>query len=77
MLKWAYGQPRYSKPLAGKDLSNVIFFYATNDQNVGRLSEEEIEFLKSKNVTLFSASDGHSDTFYRFIDAVADGKLEL
>ena len=77
LLKWAVGNPRYSKLLADKDLSNVTYFYAANDQNVGQLTKRELEFLKFKNVAVYLTSDGHSDTFYRFIDAVSDGKLEL
>ncbi len=46
LLKGAIGKPRYSQALADKDLSNVIYFYATNDQNVGRFTESEITFLR-------------------------------
>ena len=77
LLKWAIGKPRYSELLKDKDLSNVVYFYATNDQNVGRLTQKEVGFLKSKNVKVCRTYDGHSDTFYRFIDAVVAGKLKL
>ena len=77
LLKGAIGKPRYSQELAGKDLSNVIYFYAANDQNVGRLTEPELEFLKSKKVRLFETNTGHSETLYRFIDKLTDGTLRL
>lgn len=77
LLKGAIGKPRYSQELADKDLSNVICFYATNDQNVGRLTESEIKFLKSKKVNIFETNTGHSETLYRFIDKLMDGSLKL
>lgn len=77
LLKGAIGKPRYSQELADKDLSNVIYFYATNDQNVGRLTESEIRFLESKKVKIFKTNTGHSETLYRFIDKLMDGSLRL
>lgn len=77
LLKGAIGEPKYSKELANKDLSNVIYFYATNDQNVGCLSDAEIEFLVSKEVKVFKTNDGHSEVLYRFIDKLSDGSLKL
>lgn len=77
LLKAAIGKPRYSVELSDKDLSNLIYFYAVNDQNVGRLSDQELEFLKSKKVKLFETNTGHSETLYRFIDKLRDGSLQL
>jgi hypothetical protein len=77
LLKGAIGKPRYSQELADKDLSNVIYFYATNDQNVGRLTASEIKFLESKKVKIFETNTGHSETLYRFIDKLMDGSLKL
>lgn len=77
LLKGAIGRPRYSNALANKDLSNITFFYATNDQNVGRLTESELTFLTSKNVEIFETNTGHSETLYRFIDTLRAGKLKL
>lgn len=77
LLKGAIGTPRYSKELTDMDLSNVIYFYASNDKNVGRLSEPEIDFLKSRNAKVFETNTGHSETLYRFIDKLVDGSLEL
>jgi len=77
LLKGVIGKPRYSQELANKDLSNVIYFYAKNDQNVGRLTESEIKFLESKKVKVFETNSGHSETLYRFIDRLMDGSLKL
>lgn len=77
LLKGAIGKPRYSVELAEKDLSNVVYFYAVNDQNVGKLSNAEIEFLVSKRVKIFETNDGHSETLYRFIDRLRDNSLKL
>lgn len=77
LLKGAIGQPKYTQALADKDLSNVIYFYATNDKQVGRLSKSELDFLKSKNVEVFETNTGHSEILYRFIDKLMDGSLKL
>ncbi len=77
LLKGAIGKPRYSQELADMDLSNVICFYATNDQNVGRLTESEIKFLESKKVKIYETNTGHSETLYRFIDKLMDGSVKL
>lgn len=77
LLKGAIGKPRYSQELANKDLSNVRYFYATNDQNVGRLTNAEIRFLMTKKVTIFETNTGHSETLYRFIDKLMSGELKL
>jgi pimeloyl-ACP methyl ester carboxylesterase len=77
LLKAAIGKPRYTQELADKDLSNVIYFYATNDQHVGRLTESEIAFLTSKKAKLVETNSGHSETLYRFIDQLMDGSLKL
>ena len=77
LLKAAIGKPRYSEELAGKDLSNVTYFYAINDKNVGKLSDSELKFLKSKDVKIFKTNTGHSEALYRFIDKLKDGSLKL
>ena len=75
LLKGAIGKPIYSKDLVNKDLSNLTYFYAINDQNVGKLSDSEIGFLKSKGAKVFETYDGHSEVLYRFIDKLRDGSL--
>lgn len=77
LLKGAIGSPRYSEKLAQHDLSNIIYFYASNDQHVGRLSSSEIDFLQAKGAKVFETHDGHSEVLYRFIDMLMDGSLQL
>ena len=77
LLKAAIGKPRYSVRLKDKDLSNVVYIYATNDIAVGRLTSDEILFLKSKNALVYQTSDGHSETIKRFIDYLYEGKIIL
>lgn len=54
-----FGHKRYTKLLENVDLSNVIYYYGKKDQNVGRLTQKEIEFLKSKKVNLVTKEGGH------------------
>jgi hypothetical protein len=75
LLKGAIGLPKYSKALANKDLSNLTYFYAKNDENVGRLTPLEIDFLKRKSAKVFETADGHTEVLYRFIDKLMDGSL--
>jgi len=75
MLKGAIGQPRYSRLLAGADLSNLWFFYAANDERVGRLTEEEVGLLENRGAQVFATSDGHTETLYRFIDRLMAKEL--
>ncbi|MCY4483123.1 MAG: alpha/beta fold hydrolase [Spirochaetaceae bacterium] len=44
----ATGDDRYTSELADTDLAQVIYVYGTHDRRVGRLTEAEVEFLKSK-----------------------------
>lgn len=44
---------------------------------MGRLSAAELEFLESRGATVEATRDGHSDTLYRMIDQVRDGRLQL
>lgn len=77
LLKAAIGVPRYTADLAGMDLGKMAYFYATNDQAVGSLQAEEIEFLADHGATIVETSDGHSDVLYRFIDAVMDSSFVM
>ncbi|MFT5144114.1 MAG: pimeloyl-ACP methyl ester carboxylesterase [Thalassolituus oleivorans] len=75
-LKAAIGL-HFSEELAGVDLSNVVYYYATNDEAVGSLTRSEVEFLEAGGATVHETSDGHSQVLYRFIDAVMAGDLSL
>ncbi|MCB0632782.1 MAG: hypothetical protein R2824_25010 [Saprospiraceae bacterium] len=74
-LKAAIGQARYTDLLAQKNLSNVIYIYAPNDEQVGSLREEEIAFLRQKGALVFADDRGHGKTWQRLIDEVGKGKI--
>jgi pimeloyl-ACP methyl ester carboxylesterase len=77
LLKAAIGQIDYTQTLSDKDLSKWIYFYATNDTHVGRLSEAEIVFLETHGAQVYPTSDGHNEVLYRFIDRLEDGSIHL
>ncbi len=54
-----FGHKRYTSLLKNIDLSNVIYIYGKKDQNVGRLTQKEVDFLKSKKVNLIARDAGH------------------
>ncbi len=65
----ALGMKRYTELLADEEsLSNVTYIYGAIDQIVGRLTDEEVQFLVSKNATVIEGSGGHDDTFLDFIE---------
>ncbi|MCY6369350.1 hypothetical protein [Clostridium ganghwense] len=55
------GRNRYTNKLDKYDLSKVTYVYGKTDEQVGKLNDKEIEFLKSKNATVISDESGHSD----------------
>ena len=77
LLKGVIGQPRYSKELADKDLSKMIYFYAKDDQNVGALLDSEVAFLKSKGVKVHATEGGHYEIWKRVVDAFEEGKVKF
>ena len=77
ILKGTIGSFNYPQLLAGKDLSNVLFFYSEKDERVGRLTAEELAFLKSKKVQIFRSKVSHSDVMKEVIDAVLEGAISL
>jgi len=50
---------RYTKLLKEKDLSNVIYIYANDDEKVGPPTSFEIEFLRSKETNILEFEGGH------------------
>lgn len=76
-LKAALGIPRYTKTLAHRKLSDVLYFYAVNDQNVGTLKKHEIQFLRENGARVFSDDRGHNKTWQRLIDEVIAGTIKL
>ncbi len=77
LLKYAIGEPRYTKELANKKLSNLIFFYGKKDENVGTLSDAEISFLKLKNAQVIGVETDHYNIWKRVIDKFRDGKIKF
>ena len=76
-LKWVLGNPRYSRMLSKRDLKKVTFFYGLKDRNVGRLTDEEVSFLKSRGAHVFATEADHYANFYKFIDAITEKRITL
>ncbi|WP_304943405.1 hypothetical protein [Vallitalea guaymasensis] len=55
------GKNRYTEKLDKYDLKNITYISAMEDEAVGKLSEEEINFLKSKNAKIILSEGGHSE----------------
>jgi len=53
------GDKRYTQLLQDKDLSKMDYFYGGIDDQVGRLSDKEINFQKSKGVNLVKFDKDH------------------
>lgn len=77
LLKYAIGKPRYTAKLKNVDLSNLIFYYGQYDENVGALTDREIQFLKSKNASVVGVETDHYDIWKRVVDAFRDGTMKL
>ncbi|MBV6647693.1 MAG: hypothetical protein HRU12_15410 [Phaeodactylibacter sp.] len=59
------GKNRYTELLADKDLSNLYFIGGEYDEAVGRLTEEEVQFLYSKDAQPIKIIEGdHSSMFH-------------
>ena len=73
----ALGAHRYTQLLAGTDLSKVIYAYATMDNAVGRLTADEVAFLKARNAQVIEVIGGHGSMIdeaseaQRVVDALA------
>jgi len=50
---------KYTELLKDANLSNLIYIYSENDQRVGKLTENEIKFLESKNAKVISVKGEH------------------
>ena len=48
------GYNRYTEKLENVSMDNVIFAYGLYDEKMGRLNEDEIDFLKSKDTTIYT-----------------------
>ncbi|WP_299107980.1 hypothetical protein [uncultured Tenacibaculum sp.] len=65
---------RYTQNLrAINDLSNLMYVYGKNDNAVGRLTSEEIQFLQTRNASIISGNGNHDETYEDLIvDAIKD-----
>ncbi|WP_421811182.1 hypothetical protein [Flagellimonas sp.] len=52
---------KYTELLKDTDLSNLIYIYIENDQRVGKLTENEVNFLESKNAKVISVKGKHDN----------------
>jgi len=76
-MKGFLGTFKFTEELADMDLSNVVYGYATNDRQIGALTEKELAFLKSKGVPVYVSDRGHAGPDRAIIKAVQEGEIEL
>ncbi len=50
-----------------EDLSKITYVYGKTDQAVGRLTDNEIQFLESKNVNIITGNGNHDETIGDFL----------
>ena len=55
---------RFTQSLSSKDLSNVVFAFARDDEQSGSLLPDEIAFLKSKNASIVEIVKGGHDSMF-------------
>lgn len=65
----ATGHDRYTKRLADTDLRQVIYVYGTQDNLVGRLTDDEVGFLKSRGATVIALQGGHHTSMLEDVEA--------
>lgn len=61
------GQNRYTELFNDLDLSNITYVYGKTDQQVGKLTDSEVQFLQSKGANIIAGSGDHSDTIDDYI----------
>ncbi len=77
LMKGVMKRQRFTTLLANKDLSNVVYGYATNDIYSGALTGKELEFLKSKGASVYSNDKGHFGVDGLLLELVMNGTIEL
>ncbi len=62
----ATGHNRYTRELADADtdLRRVIYVYGTKDMSVGRLTDQEVAFLRSRRSTVIDVQDGGHNSMF-------------
>ena len=66
----ATAHARYTERLANTDLRRVIYVYGTADEQIGRLSEAEDAFLRSKGSTVITVEGGHHGSMFEDPEAI-------
>lgn len=64
---------KYTELLKDSDLSNLTYIYSEIDQRVGKLTEKETTFLKSKNAEVVSVKIEHG----KYFELVLNDGLEM
>lgn len=59
VFQGAVGKHRYTRLLAGTDLSKVIHAYGTTDRAIGRLTGEAAAFLEARGAEVLAVAGGH------------------
>lgn len=77
IIKAAYGITDYTEKLKDVNLSGITYIFGSIDQNVGKLTNDEIDFLKRKGVTVISDTKDHSGITYSFIDMLRNGDIKF
>ncbi|KAK3605026.1 hypothetical protein CHS0354_000691 [Potamilus streckersoni] len=62
------GYNRFTQRFANVDLSNVTYVYGTADEQLGKLTTKEVDFLKSKNANVIVSPLDHQPTFVQYVD---------
>ena len=66
-LAVGFAQNRYTQQLSTiQDLSKITYIYGKTDEAVGRLTENEVQFLVSRNANVIVGEDGHDETLLQF-----------
>jgi len=77
LMKGVMKRERFTKELAERDLSNVVYAYAKNDIYSGALTDNELAFLKSKGASVYASEKGHFSVDGLLLELVTDGTIEL
>jgi len=51
-----------------ESLSNITYIYGETDDAVGRLTNEEVAFLQSKNANIFTGSGDHDEPYEGYLE---------
>ena len=60
----AAGSPRFTQTLDQVDLSKIVYVYGTEDQNVGSLTTQEVNFLISHGAQVICIPGGSHSSMY-------------